>query len=185
MPASAHTGEKGTGEVSRRKFVPSLRSILYALAFFLAFALTVTELGLVSQQLHKYGNQYTNYASMEYKNALGLLLAAVIMSLLFTLFHFQLGPGQAAFIAFILAVFFGTGAGVVFQTTPFKGTSCGRPASAYPEKWQPYAHECSKIVSIQAVAWTLWGLYIFIMIGSLMYKLGIRIKPTPGGFYSV
>ncbi|KAF8995107.1 hypothetical protein BDQ17DRAFT_1366023 [Cyathus striatus] len=124
---------------------------------------------------------------MEYKNGLGLLLAAVIVSLLFTIFHYWASVGAVSIVAALaLAVMFGTGAGIIQRTTPFKGTSCGRKGvDGYPEIWQPYVQECSRIVTIQALAWALWALYIMYMIGSLVYKIGVRIKPTPGGYYSV
>ncbi|KAH9479940.1 hypothetical protein JR316_0008537 [Psilocybe cubensis] len=154
-------------EADNRKFVPSIRSILYLIGFVLIFALTCAELGLVSQQIHKYGRFAENYASLQYKNVLGLLLCACLVSLLVTIFHLFLNVGFVAFFSLVLAVFFGTGAGVIRTATPFRGTSCGRPADAYPEKWQRFAHECSRIVSIEAVAWSLWGF----------------LRATPGGFY--
>jgi hypothetical protein len=182
----APRNEKVDPDAPKRLFVPGLRSILYATTFFFLFAFTVAELGLVSQQLHKYGNTYQHYASMEYKNGLGLLLAAVIVSLLFTIFHYWTSVGFSLVVSLALAVMFGTGAGIIQRTTPFKGTSChSKPVSDYPDIWQPYAHECSRIVSIQAVGWALWALYIMYMIGTIVYKVGFRVKPTPGGYYSV
>jgi len=51
------------------------------------------ELGLVSDQLHKYGDTYEHYADKEYKHALGLLLFNSLASLLLTLAHPWLGVG--------------------------------------------------------------------------------------------
>ncbi|PPQ87894.1 hypothetical protein CVT25_001236 [Psilocybe cyanescens] len=170
-------------EADNRRFVPSIRSILYVIGFGLIFALTCAELGLVSQQIHKYGRFAENYASLQYKNVLGLLLCAVIVSLLVTIFHLYLSIGFVAFFSLILAVFFGVGGGVIRTATPFRGTHCQRPPEDYPEKWQRFSHECSRIVSIEAIAWSLWGLYMFMLFGSLMYILRISLRPTPGGFY--
>ncbi|KAJ2912929.1 hypothetical protein MD484_g7484, partial [Candolleomyces efflorescens] len=120
---------------------------------------------------------------MEYKHALGLLLFAVIFSLLILLSHPWLGVGFICVLSFTVAIFFGTGAGIINRTAPFKGTSCGRPASDYPEAWQPYAHECSRIVAIQGLAWALWGLYVFLFFGTLFHKVQFKTRPTPEAFY--
>ncbi|KAF8958678.1 hypothetical protein BDZ97DRAFT_1840841 [Flammula alnicola] len=174
------------GEVEdTRRFVPSIRSILYALGFFLIFSLTCAELGLVSQQIHKFGRFAENYASLEYKNSLGLLLAAVIISLLLCFAHFWTPVGVATFVALILAVFFGTGAGIIQKTTPFTGHGCHKLSqNDYPEKWRPFFQQCSRIVAIQGVAWSLWVLYVWLFFGSLIYMFRISVKPTPGGFYA-
>ncbi|PPQ74682.1 hypothetical protein CVT26_007665 [Gymnopilus dilepis] len=173
--------------VDNRRFVPSIRSFLYAIAFILIFCCTCAELGFVSQQIHKYGRWPWNYASLEYRNILGLLLAGVIISLLVVIFHVYLPIGFVALFSLVLAVFFGTGAGVIRQTTPFRGSSCSsKPVDAYPQKWQPYAHECSRIVAMEGFAWALFALYTFMLFGSLFYLGIIRVstRPTPGGYYA-
>ncbi|KAJ3531161.1 hypothetical protein NMY22_g8272 [Coprinellus aureogranulatus] len=93
---------------------------------------------------------------MQYKHALGLLLFAVLVSLLLMLGHPWVGPAFIAVWSFILAVFFGTGAGIIWQNTGlfWKGTGC-RPAEVLPPNWRPYARECGRVVTIQAVAWSL------------------------------
>ena len=174
----------------------SVRSLVFLLLKNVDFFLPAcAELGLVSQQIHKFGRDPSHYASLMWKNDLGLLLAAVIVSLLVTIFHYQLGLGgvylffcafscflsvfvsacyflllaQALtshsagiiFFSLVLAVFFATGAGIIRGVTPFRGTSCGKAANLYPVIWQPFVGECRRIVSIQAIAWTLctffWG----------------------------
>lgn len=59
------------------------------------------------------------------------------------------------FFSLCLAVFFGTVAGIFRTATPFRGTSCGAPVDSFPVKWQPYVHECSRIVTMQAISWSL------------------------------
>lgn len=59
------------------------------------------------------------------------------------------------FFSLCLAVFFGTVAGIFRTATPFRGTSCGAPVDSFPEKWQPYVHECSRIVTMQGISWSL------------------------------
>ncbi|RXW22508.1 hypothetical protein EST38_g3342 [Candolleomyces aberdarensis] len=170
-------------DTTTRRLSFGVRSVAYGVTFFFLFAMTVALLGLVGNQLHKYGNTYEQYASMEYKNGLGLLLFSVIFSLLILLSHPWLGVGFICVLSFIAAVFFGTGAGVINRTAPFKGTSCNRPADEYPEPWRPYAHECSRIVAIQGLAWALWGLYIFLFFGAVFHKIQFKARPTPEGFY--
>ncbi|EDR10893.1 uncharacterized protein LACBIDRAFT_315853 [Laccaria bicolor S238N-H82] len=170
-------------EDTPKLFVWSIRSISYIIGWVLIFSLTCAELGLVSQQIHKFGRETSHYASLMWKNDLGLLLAAVIVSLLVTIFHYQLGLGAIIFFSLVLSVFFATGAGIIRGATPFRGTSCGNAVDLYPVIWQPFVGECRRIVSIQAIAWTLWALYMFMLFGSLAYKFGLRVKPTPGGFY--
>ena len=71
--------------------VRSTRSILY-LTFFLAYIVfDAVLLGLVAQQLHKYGNTAGNYPAAEYYHALGLLLFSSIVGLLLGLLHWGLG----------------------------------------------------------------------------------------------
>jgi hypothetical protein len=52
-------------------------------------------------------------------------------------------------------VFFGTVAGIFRTATPFRGTSCGAPVDSFPVKWQPYVHECSRIVTMEGISWSL------------------------------
>ncbi|TFK23875.1 hypothetical protein FA15DRAFT_641893 [Coprinopsis marcescibilis] len=167
-----------------RRFVVNFRSVFYGIVFFLIFAQTVAILGLVSYELHKYGNGYANYASMEYKHALGLLLFGSLLSLLIVLPHLWLGVGFTFICALIAALFFATGAGVVFRTTPFRGHACHRtPASAYPAAWQPYAGECGRIVAIQGLAWALFATYFILALATFFQKFSVKSRPTPEGFY--
>lgn len=183
----------------------------------------VSELGLVSQQLHKYGNSYLHYASKQYKHGLGLLLFSVIASLLVTLSHPWLSVACTSlpslpsnriliksfvnfivisFSSFVMAVFFGTGAGIIQRTAPFTGHGCARkPLADYPQEWQPYVGECSRVVAIQGIAWALCkfesfsgdiallnifagGLYIFLMLGTIIHKVKFVTRATPEGFYA-
>ncbi|KAF5313729.1 hypothetical protein D9611_010095 [Ephemerocybe angulata] len=175
---------KAQKEPAVRRITPSVRSVLYALAFGWLFLLTGSELGLVSQQLHRGGNNYANYGSKQYKHALGLLLFSCLSSLLVILSHPWLSVPFVSVCSFVLAVFFGTGAGIVWQDTGhfFKGTGC-RPPDQIPPNWRRFADQCRIIVSIQAMAWALWGLYILLFVGTLIHKLKITTRPTPEGFY--
>lgn len=176
-------GPKKNAEADNRPFVPSVRSILYLSTFILIFCLSCVNLGLVSQQIHRYGRFAENYASLQYKNAIGLLLAAVIISMLISMFHMFLPLGMLLFFSLCAAVFFGVVAGIFRTATPFRGTSCGAPVDSYPVKWQPYVRECSRIVTMQGISWTLWALYIFVIIGTMAYMFRITTRPTPGGYY--
>lgn len=139
--------------------------------------LAVAELGLVGHQLHRYGNSYENYANNQYKHGLGILLFSVVASLLVTLSHPWLSVWSTyltplfprldtdqsiwesaviSICSFIMAVFFGTGAGIIQQDAPFTGHGCKRkPLEDYPVAWRPYVVECDNIIAIQGVAWSL------------------------------
>ncbi|KAK0186041.1 hypothetical protein F5146DRAFT_1069012 [Armillaria mellea] len=118
-----------------KAFITSPRRMLYAIAFFLVFALTTSQLGLVSQQLHNGGNDYANYPGMEYKHDLGLLLFSCVFTYLYLIGHlYAPGLGLITFFTFVGAVFWGTGAGVMFQVSPFRSYNL----------W---------IVAIQGIAW--------------------------------
>jgi len=176
----------GKKEVDNRPFVLSIRSVAYGISFFLIFCLTCAELGLVSQQLHEHGRWAQNYASLQYRNVLGLLLCAVILSLLICIFHYWLPIGVVVFSSLVLALFFGVGGGVIRGTTPFRGTDCHRPVEDYPPRWQPYVHSCGRVVAIEAVSWSVFALYTMMLLGSLCYIGIIRFatRPTPGGYYA-
>ncbi|KJA14164.1 hypothetical protein HYPSUDRAFT_49374 [Hypholoma sublateritium FD-334 SS-4] len=174
---------KAEQEADNRIFVPSTRSWIYLATFILIFCLTCAELGLVSQQIHKYGRWTFNYATLQYKNAIGLLLCACLISLLLCLGHYWIAVGGTAFTSLILSVFFGTVAGIFRVTTPFRGHDCGRPQDSYPVIWRPWFQECSRVVAMEGIAWSLWALYLCMMIGTLLYMFQITPRPTPGGYY--
>ncbi|KAF8623680.1 hypothetical protein AX17_007378 [Amanita inopinata Kibby_2008] len=161
----------------------SYRALAYAITSFFIFSFTCIELGLVSQQLHKYGNSPQNYATQGFQHLIGLMLYNSIITLLYSLSHFWLSVGFTSFISLILAVFWGTGAGLLRTTTPYRGTHCDRPPSAYAPNWAPFANECSRIITIEAIGWTLWGIFIFLLIGTLVQKLQITVKSTPEEMY--
>jgi len=162
----------------------SRRALVYGIVFFLIFALTVVELGLVSEQLHEHGNSYANYPTKQYKHVIGLLLFASIATLVFTLTHFWTSVAMVPFISLTLALFWGVGAGLLRTGTPYRGTNCTTHGHAhYPPVFQPYAGLCKKVVTIEAVAWTQWALLIFLLIGTLAHKLRISSKATPEEMY--
>lgn len=59
------------------------------------------------------------------------------------------------FINFVLAVFWGTGAGVIFHVSPFESFTCGKPASEFSPNWAAYADHCARVVTMQGLAWAL------------------------------
>ncbi|KAK0229140.1 hypothetical protein ARMGADRAFT_1080902 [Armillaria gallica] len=162
-----------------KAFITSPRRMLYAIAFFLVFALTTSQLGLVSQQLHNGGNDYANYPGMEYKHDLGLLLFSCVFTYLYLIGHlYSAGLGLITFFTFVGAVFWGTGAGVMFQVSPFRSYNCGNPADSFSPNWARFADQCSRIVAIQGIAWANWGLFVFLFFGMLIHKLEIRPRPN-------
>ncbi|KAF8661993.1 hypothetical protein AX14_007132, partial [Amanita brunnescens Koide BX004] len=167
-----------------QKWRYSRRALAYGMTFFLIFALTVVELGLVSEQLHVHGNSDQHYPTLQFKNTIGLLLFVSIATLVFSLTHFWASVAAVPFISLILAIFWGVGAGLLRTGTPYRGTRCTTHGHAhYPPAFQPFGGLCKKVISIEAIAWTEWALLIFLIIGSLAHKLRISTRATPEEMY--
>ncbi|KAF5328254.1 hypothetical protein D9619_013391 [Psilocybe cf. subviscida] len=177
------TDKHNRGPADNRTFVRSRRSILYAIGFALIFAITCADLALISQQLHKYGNHSSNYPSTEYRNVLGLGVAAAVVSLLLCFLHFRLRLELTAFFSFVLAVLFGTVAGVIHRDKPFRGSSCNAGQSANSAIFQRLFMDCRRIMAIEGLSWALLGLYTLMLIGTLRYMLKFARRTTPGGHY--
>ena len=85
------------------------------------------------------------------------------------------------FFTFVFAVFWGTGAGVMFAVTPFRGTNCDADPSTFPPAWQNYVSQCEIVVSIQGVAWALCELSAFRFISSyLLFAGGLMVLMLAG-----
>ncbi|KAM0751130.1 hypothetical protein T439DRAFT_347723 [Meredithblackwellia eburnea MCA 4105] len=164
-------------------FFSSTRHILYVVAFSLIFALTVAELGLVSQQLHNGGNQASHYPTKEYKNDLGILLFNCIFTLLILIGHKYLNLIMGAFFLFCSAIFWGTGAGIIFQVSPFKVYTCGKPAEFFAANWAPFASQCSRVVAIEGIAWALFGLTTILVLG-IVFVDALSFKVQRNEFYT-
>lgn len=54
-------------------------------------AVAASELGLVSDILHRFGNDVANYPGQEFKNILGLILFSCIATFLYILGHYWAG----------------------------------------------------------------------------------------------
>ncbi|KAF7799921.1 hypothetical protein EIP86_011164 [Pleurotus ostreatoroseus] len=158
----AYGNEKPPSRVSRA------RPFVYGFWFSLIFACAAVELGLVSDFLHRYGNGYDRYPTMEFKHDLGIILFSCVVTFLYVLSHPWSNHFMSAVWAFILAVFWGTAAGVIFQVSPFRAYTCGRPASSFTPEWAAWLGNCRRVVTMEAFAWTLWGLYLFLFIGLLV-----------------
>jgi hypothetical protein len=129
----------------------------------------------VSQQLHRYGNSTSNYPSAEFKHVLGLILFTVIFTFLLLIAHAFISFGVTAFFAFVGAVFWGVSAGVMWQVIPFY-RSC-QAADSYPSNWQPFVSQCSRLIAIEGISWTLWALFVILFIATLVHKLEVRTRP--------
>ncbi|KAF9074965.1 hypothetical protein BDP27DRAFT_95067 [Rhodocollybia butyracea] len=151
---------------------------LYSAAFAFLFALIASELGLVSYLLHSGGNSTSNYPSAEYKHALGILLFACILGLLYILGHMFLSLGVNIFFMIVLTVFWGTGAGILFRVTPFAWFTCGNPASSFRPNWASYAHNCSRVVATQGIAWALWCFSLIMAIIMLFHLFEFKFRPN-------
>lgn len=137
------------------------RRQIYIFAFFIFYlCVNISLLGLVSEQLHKYGNEWTRYPDGRWYHALGLGLFVGIFFTLFGIFHAWLGHKIYLFLFFAGAVMSGVVAGL-FEMTPFgHGLQCGNPVDSFPEKYRPFYGECSRITAIEGLAWTMFALNI-------------------------
>nr|ADE10052.1 unknown [Tremella fuciformis] len=134
----------------------SARQITYFVLFTLWICLSIVELGLVSQQIHRFGGRFrSDWPTQEYGHAMGLLLFTSIISLLFGLFHWALSLFLYLPIFLAMGVWWGTGAGI-FESTPFgHGLQCGNPTASFPAAYQPYVSQCSRVTAIEGLAWAM------------------------------
>ncbi|GMK57168.1 hypothetical protein CspeluHIS016_0400020 [Cutaneotrichosporon spelunceum] len=124
--------------------------------FYLAF--NIAFLGMVSDQLHRYGNVWTNYPDGRWYHSLGLGLFIGIFFTMVGMGHAWLNHPLLMFCHFAGAVMSGVVAGL-FTATPFgHGLQCSNPVDSFPAKYQPFLGECRKITAITALAWTMFGL---------------------------
>lgn len=129
------------------------------------FAVNVSLLGLVSEQLHKYGNDWTVYPDGRWKHALGLGLFIGIFFTMVAIAHYFLGHKVLMFCMFAGAVMNGVVAGL-FTMTPFgHGLQCGNPVDSFLPKYQPFVGECSRITAITALAWAMFGINVIGLVG--------------------
>ncbi|OWZ31226.1 hypothetical protein LQV05_002903 [Cryptococcus neoformans] len=148
---------------SVRSLFSSTRHIFYVVLFTLWICIDIALLGLVSEQIHKYGRYRENYPTGKYQNALGLLLFSTIIGLLFGIFHWALGLAMYIPIFIAFGAWFGTGAGIL-EATPFgHGLQCRHTwdLSRFPANWQPYVGECSRVTAIEGLAWAMFALSVF------------------------
>ncbi|KAF9074156.1 hypothetical protein BDP27DRAFT_1359680 [Rhodocollybia butyracea] len=149
---------------------------LYSVAFVFLFGMTAAELGLVSDLLHKGGNNVENYPSAEFKHDLGILLFTCIAEFLYIIGHAFIEMGLNIFINFSLAVFWGAGAGILFQVSPFESRTCDKSSSVFTSNWASYADNCSRVVAMQGLAWALWGLSLTLMFGMFFHLVEFKTR---------
>ncbi|KAG5716870.1 hypothetical protein E4T56_gene3386 [Termitomyces sp. T112] len=173
--------EKET-KVTVTNFWHSPRRVLYAAAWTLVFCFAVAELGLVSQQLHRGGNDIENYGNMMFKHILGILLFSIILVFLMCIGHFYAPLGLMAFFVLSAAVFWGVGAGVTFQSCPYRVFNCGDsdPQITFAgTRWaeERFFSQCSRIVAIQGLAWAEWGLLVMMFFGMIGHLFKFVVRP--------
>ncbi|WWC66393.1 uncharacterized protein I206_100295 [Kwoniella pini CBS 10737] len=154
------------------------RQTFWAVFFILWFCIDVAELGLVSQQLHKYGNQTISYPTGEYYHALGLLLFSTIIGLLFCLFHWAVGLTLYLPIFLAFGVWWGTGAGILYGTPFGHGLQCKHTSdpSRFPANWVPFLGECSRVTAIEGLAWALFALSVIGLFYTFLDKFSFHSK---------
>ncbi|KAG6872294.1 hypothetical protein C0995_011190 [Termitomyces sp. Mi166 len=95
MPPKKEVEQETTVTVSN--FWHSPRRTIYAVAWILVFCIAVAELGLVSQQLHRGGNNIENYGNMMFKHILGILLFTMILIFLMCIGHIYASIGRKCY----------------------------------------------------------------------------------------
>ncbi|GFZ43685.1 hypothetical protein JCM24511_01405 [Saitozyma sp. JCM 24511] len=136
------------------------RQIVWFALFVLWLCIDIAELGLVSQQIHERTRDVSSWPNAETQNAMGLLLFACIISLLFGLFHWAASLFMYHILFLMHGVFWGTGAGII-EATPFgHGLQCNEPPSHFPEPWGNFVGSCSRWTAIEGLAWAMFALSV-------------------------
>ncbi|GAA6063252.1 hypothetical protein JCM10212_003615 [Sporobolomyces blumeae] len=146
-----------------RKFVPSARSIGYAVAFFIIFGLAAGQVGTTSKMLQKYGNAVVRYPDAETKHVIGLLLFTGIASLLLALGSPFSPLYFLSFMTFALSVISITGAGILNHEIPFNA-SCSNTGSV-TGNWAGFGSDCKVMVGLEGISWALWAVQFLVAIG--------------------
>jgi len=152
------------------------RHLVYFILFVLWTSIDIAELGLVSQQINKYGQASQNWPSAEYYHAMGLLLFTSVIGLVWGIFHWTVGLGLYLPIQVMFGVWWGTGAGIM-ESTPFgHGLQCHDPTSSFPVNWQPFVSECSRVTAIEGLAWAMFALSVMILVFVIADKFSITSR---------
>ncbi|WWC86412.1 uncharacterized protein L201_001289 [Kwoniella dendrophila CBS 6074] len=162
-----------------RQIFSTSRQIFYACFFILWFCIDVAELGLVSEQIHKYGGRESvNWPTGKYGHAIGLLLFSTIIGLLFGIFHWFVGLTMYLPIFLAMGVWFGTGAGILEETPFGHGLQCKHKndPSRFPEAFRPYLSECSRITAMEGLAWAMFALSVIGFFFAFFDKFSLTAK---------
>jgi len=108
-----------------------------------------------------------NYPNAEVKHAIGLSLFNGILSMLIALGSYAAPLYFLSFITFASSVIWVCGAGVLFQSTPFHGSSCGA-ADTLPLLWQAATGDCKEYLTLHALSWTIWIISLILSIAILV-----------------
>lgn len=157
-----------------KPFVAGPRLYGYAVALFILFALAAVQVGMSSAILHRHGNFMGNYPDAMAKRGklsvhhscscfgsrrltrtslvVGLDLFNGIICLLTAMFAYASPLYLLAFLLFAESVMWVVSAGILYQQTPYTGTSC--PTVTGP--WLLAAGDCKESLTLHAVSWTLW-----------------------------
>ncbi|WRT64300.1 uncharacterized protein IL334_001231 [Kwoniella shivajii] len=177
--AAPGAGRKtATPRPSIRKIFGIGRQIFWASFFILWFCIDVAELGLVSQQIHKYGRETADWPTGEFYHAIGLLLFSTIIGLLFCIFHWAVGLSLYLPIFLAFGVWWGTGAGII-EATPFgHGLQCKHisDSSRFPANWVPFLGECSRVTAIEGLAWAMFALSVIGLFFTFIDKFNFTSK---------
>lgn len=174
---AAPVDEVPTGRLGRVRWMfKTGRQTLIFCYYLLWICIDLSLLGLVSQQIHRYGNSQYNYPGALYYHALGLNLFSTIFFFIVALFHWALGHLPLTFLMFCAGVFFGTSAGILTETPFGHGLQCGNPLYKFPENYRPFVRECSRITAITGLSWAMFALAVIAFFFFLIDKFSCVSK---------
>ncbi|GAA5982325.1 hypothetical protein JCM11641_002011 [Rhodosporidiobolus odoratus] len=145
-----------------KKFVPGIRSIVYAFILFLVFGLAAGQVGIWSWVLQHHGNikRVYDYPSREIMQTGNLLFFSGLLTLVVALGAIVLPLFFSAFLWFCIFVFNIVGAAIFTVHVPFSATS----SSTSDPSWARFAGEYKYWVAMEAVSWCLMGLTFILFV---------------------
>ncbi|KAL1408019.1 hypothetical protein Q8F55_004816 [Vanrija albida] len=159
MVARNNVKEEGAVPTSQIQAIFWTQRQRFIFAYYVFYAIIdVTLLGLISWNIHKHGNTWTNYPNGMYYHALGLGLFATIFTLLVSIFHWALGHLLLTFTFFACGVLFGTVAGILTATPFGHGLQCGNPVDRFPPQYRPFVDDCAKVTATNGLSWAMFAL---------------------------
>ncbi|GAA5861373.1 hypothetical protein JCM8547_006110 [Rhodosporidiobolus lusitaniae] len=163
-----------------KKFVPGLKSTVYAVMLFLIFGVACGVLGIWSYVLQHYGNfrHIENYPNRMVMMTGNMLFFNSLFSILLVAGAAVLPLFFQALMWFANFVMWTTGAGIFTRQVPFSAGQC-HPANL-SANWLNIVNDCKLWVAMMGLSWTLFALTLILFIAVLVDMAGSRSKRSVG-----